>query len=307
MTDMRTLRDRIRFAKMHGSLSSIRNSIVAKTAETASRVNLYQRATVEACRVPKAKTINSILVWINTYNRPDSLRELLSDIADTQENFSVSVVVFNDHSDKSYADVVASAKRRLNIEIFDMPERHGKKKYWKLCTYAMKTMTPAMQGYRYIVKLDDDLRLAPQFFRRCINLWSAIRDPRKVALNFRLDHRENKRGWTGTVPELESFGKWNIYLSQWVDMDFFVENRFFKELSHRILPISESRWRNNPNLSSGVGQQISERLYKKGWNMYLTAQSLVKHDHHESLMNPEERRVVTLQTKELEDTRYGLC
>ena len=53
----------------------------------------------------------------------------------------------------------------------------------------------------------------------------------------------------------------------------------------------------NPNLSSGVGQQISVRLNKNGYNMYHTKKSMVNHGSHESKMNKLERTKVNLITK----------
>ena len=51
-----------------------------------------------------------------------------------------------------------------------------------------------------------------------------------------------------------------------------------------------SRWNHDPNLSSGVGQQISTKLHNKNKSMYHTKTSLVIHGDHESKMNFEERK-----------------
>jgi hypothetical protein len=67
-------------------------------------------------------------------------------------------------------------------------------------------------------------------------------------------------------------------------------------LNYRLDEIPKSRWKNNPNLSSGVGQQITLRLFNLGYGMYHTKTSMVIHGSHESKMNKVERINTKLET-----------
>ena len=61
-----------------------------------------------------------------------------------------------------------------------------------------------------------------------------------------------------------------------------------------MLPINPSRWNKNPNLSSGVGEQISKRLYNLDLNMYHVINNLTIHGDHESKLLPELRKTEKL-------------
>ena len=67
-------------------------------------------------------------------------------------------------------------------------------------------------------------------------------------------------------------------------------------MEYSINEIPKTRWDDNPNLSSGVGQQISHRLDKLNFGMYHTKLSMVIHGDHESKMNKNERLKTKLIT-----------
>jgi len=184
-----------------------------------------------------------------------------------------------------------------------MATNHGKKGYWKLCTYAMQVIRDN-SNFNYFVKLDDDGRLVDRFFDKCCHIWESIHDPRKICLNFRVDSREGKRVWTNFVPQKKYFNGIPVYRSQWVDMDFFVPFQFFSTLGYEIPKPPDQRWR-NPLISSGTGKYISNRLHKMGYSLYLTEQTLVIHDEHDSKMNPRERSKNPLITKPITNPTYG--
>jgi len=252
---------------------------------------------------PRDDPRRSIFVWINTYNRPADLRNLLGDIYKSKGPHKLKILVVDDASTLDYDSVLNSFSGKLNIEYHKMDENHGKKGYWKLCTYAMHEIKKNI-GYDYYMKVDDDGRLVDCFFDRCVNIWECIRDQKKICLNFRLDSRERKRVWTNVYPTLENHKGIPVYKSQWVDMDFFVTLNFFAAIRFRIRKPADRRW-SNPYVSSGTGRDISTRLYKMGYNMYLTSQTLVIHDEHDSKMNPGERARNPLITKKITDPNYG--
>jgi hypothetical protein len=60
----------------------------------------------------------------------------------------------------------------------------------------------------------------------------------------------------------------DIIKTQWVELHFICEKPFLETLEYKIEPIPTNRWDNDPNLSSGVGWQITNRLFDNGLNMY---------------------------------------
>jgi hypothetical protein len=69
-------------------------------------------------------------------------------------------------------------------------------------------------------------------------------------------------------------------------MFFISDKRLFQELESNIKPIPLQRWQLNPELSSGVGQQISVRLHQKNWHIYQTTENVAEHIGNDSIMNP---------------------
>jgi len=278
-------------------------NLVRGSGPLPTRTN-YRVPKVNMKQFSKKDPNRSIFVWVNTFNRPEDLKCLLGDIYKNKRDHKIKVLVVDDASTEDYDTTLDSFAGKLNIEYHKMDQNHGKKKYWKLCTYAMNEIKEN-SGYDYYVKIDDDGRLVNGFFDRCCNIWESITDVRKVCLNFRLDSREGKEVWTNTRPVLEQHGGISVYKSQWVDMDFFTTINFFSALRYRLNKPPDSRWR-NPCVSSGTGSDISRRLTSLGYHLFLTTQSLVKHDEHNSKMNPKERAKNPLITKPFTDKNYGV-
>ena len=132
------------------------------------------------------------------------------------------------------------------------------------------------------IMLPDDAEIDDDFIRNAVNRWGDIKDSKKICLNLLADNRVEN--WTKF--KREKRGK--FWLSQWNDMCFIAEDKFFKEIGE--VSVSSRRWDKNKRLGSGVGQFISNKLYSKGYNMYQVRKTLVGHGTHESVMNPEARR-----------------
>jgi len=73
----------------------------------------------------------------------------------------------------------------------------------------------------------------------------------------------------------------------YVDCGFICDRKVLEALQWRLEPVHINRF-DNPNISSGVGQQMSFRLWMKGIPMYLNG-NYAKHGTHESKMHKEER------------------
>lgn len=74
----------------------------------------------------------------------------------------------------------------------------------------------------------------------------------------------------------------------YVDCMFMCNREVLEALEWKLEPIPIHRF-NNPSISSGVGAQLSYRLWLKGIPMILNG-NYAKHGDHESKMNKEERK-----------------
>ena len=216
-------------------------------------------------------------VVITTYNRPDMLRTLLENILKEKKQYNVHIVVFDDGSDFKY-DL-----SNYNVKVIRMFPNMGKQKYY--ITFNATFSYVKNINSKYFIYLPDDITLVDDFFSKVKNTYESINDPRKICLSILTDDRVKRPNWTSHKPI--DFG--NYYKTQWNDLCFISEKGFFESLNYKIEEIPKTRWEKNPNISSGVGHQISVRLDKNGYGMYHTKSSMVVHGDHESKMNKNER------------------
>ena len=73
----------------------------------------------------------------------------------------------------------------------------------------------------------------------------------------------------------------------YVDCAFICDRSVLEALKWKIDPVPIQRF-NNPNISSGVGQNLSFRMWMEGIPMYLKG-NYAQHGDHESKMHKEER------------------
>lgn len=224
-------------------------------------------------------------VIISTFNRPQMLTELLDNIEREKKGYRVLVAVFDDNSTDK-----ADLSNYSVIKIGMVPNM-GKRKYYVLINATFSFIRNVKS--KYFIYLPDDVKLVNNFFDETKRIYESITDPRKICLNILTDARVSRTNWTN----FNSIDHGEYYHTQWNDLCFISERKFFDVLNYSIEKIPENRWVGNPNLSSGVGQQISIRLNRKGHNMYHTKNSMVHHGNHESKMNKIERTRVSLVTK----------
>jgi len=106
----------------------------------------------------------------------------------------------------------------------------------------------------------------------------------------------------------ERFGRWVLFprrqradlpvrQTQWFDLPAVLMNRSaLGVLEYRISPIPAARWQRNPRASSGVGRQLTRRLYARA-SIHQCAPSLVFHGAEPSAMNPDARRERTMDNR----------
>lgn len=222
--------------------------------------------------------IYDFVIIITTFNRKKMLERLLTQIEQEKKNFNILKIIIDDGSNE-YGMI-----ERKDFFYVKTEKNHGKKLYWKIINIYFEIVKNLDSKY-YIV-LPDDVEIKVNFFEESIRLFEKINDEKKICLNLLMDEtRRNKINWTNFKPiEFDEF-----YKTQWNDLCFISEKKFFENLNYRINEISLDRWYQNENLSSGVGEQISIRLNNLGLSMYHVKRTLVIHDEHESKMNPTER------------------
>jgi len=91
--------------------------------------------------------------------------------------------------------------------------------------------------------------------------------------------------WTGIQPK--QIDKDTI-MSGMIDCGFFCNKLALDKIGYHIDKIHKRRFK-DPNISSGVGQQLSMRFLLNRVLMYTPVKSLAIHGNHESKMHKEER------------------
>lgn len=230
-----------------------------------------------------------ICVVITTFNREQMIKKLLDDIEKYKSKYKILTIVFDDGS-PNYLDISDN-----NIRYVKFLNNHGKKLYWKLITETMKYCENV--NAKYFIYLPDDVRLSKNFFDESINTYENINDARKICLSLLMPIQQiGKTNWTNFIP-IEKDG---CFLTQWCDLCFISNKRFFEALNYKIDEIPLNRWdtksNKRENLSSGVGKNISERLHIQNLNMYHVKSSFVIHGDHDSVMNPGLRKIEKLTT-----------
>jgi glycosyltransferase involved in cell wall biosynthesis len=81
-----------------------------------------------------------------------------------------------------------------------------------------------------------------------------------------------------------------------VDCIYFCNRAALKKVGFKMFPIPESRF-TNPATSSGVGQQMTQRIHQAKIPIYMPIKSITYHGDHESKMHPLERKKHPLISK----------
>lgn len=216
-------------------------------------------------------------LFITTFNRPTMLGDLLEQIAQQKPPNTV-IHIHNDGSTANYLPIINKYKDKLDLRYF-VHDHYGRKQYWALVNKVFKERAEA----KYYIMLPDDDILKPDFFNRVINKWEGIDDPKKISLMPSVNiERKWLPCWTPVIPKLCG----EVFNAGYCDMRFIVEDSFFTQIG--ILDVDQKRWDKLPDLGSGVGSQLSNRLYDKGLNMYISEEDLTYQVQHESKMNPNQ-------------------
>lgn len=229
----------------------------------------------------------NITIIINTYNRPEHFRELNKDILTWSSGYNITLLVFFDGCDP----YPILSNDNVNSHAFNYHKNHGKDLYYKLIQSNFEQAT--IHNADFIFKIDDDMRLIPQFFERSIIAWQSIKDINLLTLNLLRDEREEM--WGSRIQGYNNY----VRNSDWVDLNFMCAPRLCEIITSGFL-----RPRPPHIKSSGVARQITRRIRgivleedytgvvrvhetPRVGTMYQVNQSYLYHKGKESKMNPD--------------------
>lgn len=241
-----------------------------------------------------------LLVTLTAYRRPREVSDLIVSLAAAlrESTLSTFVCVFNDASD---AD--CSAARALLQEHFgenavwlDAQKNFGKRGFWR--THQMIFHAAKVSDADYLLSLQDDIELAPDFLRQLWQVWSDIgrADERRRVLYLFSGEDDEPEGRWHRFPRVELPAA-RARRTDWFDLQaFLIDRAGLSLLRYWIAPISPLRWRRDPTISSGVGQQLTQRMAGR-CAVYQCEPPLVSHGKAQSQMNPEARALRPLDNR----------
>lgn len=228
--------------------------------------------------------MDKVLFWINTFNRPHLLKLLIDDII-SQKEIDADILIYNDKSSNkflyTYNDTIKNAKEKINIEYIYMKENYGKFNYWKLLNLGVKNIL-SRKEYDFYFHLDDDIRLlGNDCMKKFIDMWNKIEDEKKICVMPLNDERVLKNQWNDIKPEAKEFSGEKFIKIGWID-DIFISKRELLEKYYPIPRIPRKRWKDNPNLSSGTGRNITQKLRVNNRTIYALPldNKLIHHDYN---------------------------
>ncbi len=240
-----------------------------------------------------------LAIVVTTFNRPAACDRLVRQLASQLVQAAISsarLLVLDDASSQSYAalrDGLDELYRGKHLYL----RRHqnaGKTGFWRTYQAAMSVLERLEP--RHTLFVQDDIELAPDFLRRSLDAWRGIDDRKKCVLNLFTGGDDEPDGRWIEFSRVESPGGAH-WLTQWFDLPaFLVGRRFFSVLGYEVFPVHEHRWRRNPLASSGVGAQLTRRLWGRG-NVYQVKETLAYHGSEPSLMNRGAREARPLDNR----------
>lgn len=200
---------------------------------------------------------------ITTYGRKDPCQRLVNSLQGLGDIF-----VLNDGDSYEITD----------CEYYYNEKNLGKRYYWHTVN---RLWGLPKKVYDYYFMISDDFLPIDGFTDKAIALWRSIKDNQKICLNLYCDPVPRIKCWTNVEPiEYKDYR-----ITQWVDMCFMAERRFFNEIGK--IPTINYNWDKYPLKSSGVGSYISTYLYRHKFNMYQVKESLcmAQPEHNESKLH----------------------
>lgn len=233
--------------------------------------------------------MENIIVFITTYNRSSELKNTLESLCSDKDFFkqnNVEIEVHDDKSDKEHAVKNIKTCRVFGARYFAISKNRGKENFW--LTHRKFIQGLKSRKFDYVFSLQDDYEYEDNFFSKAVKIFSAIKkhDNRIICLNLQ-DNRIGQKYWNtklGKANELLVVNNISAYKVGWVDCVYLANRDFFKMLDFTVKPINKNRWKRNKKKSSGVGQNMSEKITKSRLTVYQLSNPIIKHVGYQSQM-----------------------
>jgi len=224
-------------------------------------------------------------VCINTYNRPDKLREIVEVLTSVEVNLHIKV--FDDGSTEDYSDVIYEYPEMEVIRL-DHGGKHG---FWntfhKMFQYLKQDMS--FDGYFF---LQDDMVMETSSINNILAVAAALPRKNRIAINIVSNMvKLDVDMWSALRKdfEYEVYSGLRVIKNSFIDCKFFCTRDILEDLNWSMEEINPSRWIKNKNLGSGVGQQLTAKITKKT-SIYMVVRSGFGFPSDDvSIMNPTER------------------
>jgi hypothetical protein len=241
------------------------------------------------------------LVVLTTYGRPGGAARVLDALeralAAAHLAEHAALLVLHDRCDSDYEAVRVRARDVCAHSLWlDARERFGKPGFWRVhqtALFVARAWSPERTLY-----LQDDVVFEPDLFEQSDALWRATAaDPaRRVLYLFSSRDDEPEGRWARF--ERRDLPGLGCRQTNWFDLQAFIVDRaFFELLRYRMVPIHPNRWKRQPEVSSGVGRQLTLRSFGRA-SVYQAWPPLVRHGDAPSTMNAAARAVRPLDNRD---------
>jgi hypothetical protein len=236
---------------------------------------------------------------ITTCNRPKMLRALLDYIETTiPEDLEHTITVYNDGAEPQIPTGYVNAYETMTGQM-------GKRGYFRVWNRIIEEL-PTADFYLFLP--DDVLPTNRDWIYQAIDQVGEIEmsNPGGAAcLNILTDRgRTGIKSWGSGFAEIHDR---HTLKTGWWDLCGVMNMAAVDVLRGLTMRIPASRWKNNSNLGSGVGMEVSNYLRGAGVDMFQTRARILNHLGHESQMNPGERRDTPMDTWEVEPICAGMA
>lgn len=224
---------------------------------------------------------------MTTHNRPLSLSILLNQINEYSKCYETVIAIYDDASAYATLDICRDTNTKVNYYVGYGVNR-GKKEYWKTIHEIFQRASD--HEFDYFFLLQDDCELIEDFFTKAIEEYEAIKDPNKASLcTFTPTTVYDRYMWSKNKATDVSYGGRKFIKCNYVDCIFMCPRSTLELLDFTIHTIDPSRFVMR-NVSSGVGQQITERLLRSRKTLFCAYSSLITDHSNDSKMNYSERK-----------------
>jgi hypothetical protein len=241
------------------------------------------------------------LIVVTTYGRPSHAERLFvrlgAALRAAGAEGQASLLVLHDACGADYTLArQAASSIAARVVWLDARERFGKAGFWQIHQTAL-CIAQAWQPARALY-LQDDVDFEESLISRIDAIWAATEDDPLRRVLYLFSSREDEACGRWTHFPRRELPEAHCRLTNWFDLQAFVADaEFFALLQHAMVPIHRNRWRRRPEMSSGVGRQLTLRLRQRA-HVYQAWPPLVRHGGDPSTMNPEARGVRALDNRE---------